>query len=110
MTSLVPLFSALSDKTRLSLVEHLMVAGEQSAGNLTALSGLSAPAVSRHLKVLRNAGVIEQRVAGTHRYYSARPDAIRAIADWTRDRRAFWTSSLDRLDNHLALNPGDTDE
>ncbi|MEL7105968.1 MAG: metalloregulator ArsR/SmtB family transcription factor [Pseudomonadota bacterium] len=107
MTTLAPLFAALADDTRLKLVEHLMDNGEHSAGALTVLSGLSAPAVSRHLKVLRKAGVIDQRVAGTHRYYAANPDAMRQIADWTKDRRTFWTKSLDRLDAHLALNPED---
>lgn len=107
MTNLVPIFAALSDDTRLTLVEHLMDQGEQTAGALTELSGLSAPAVSRHLKVLRTAGVIEQRVSGTHRFYTASPSALRTIADWTKDRRAFWAGSLERLDDHLALNPED---
>ena len=105
MTRLTPIFAALSDDTRLKLVEHLMSAGETPAGTLTELAGLSAPAVSRHLKVLREAGVLDQRVAGTHRYYRVRPDALKAISDWTIDHRAFWSGSLDRLDTLLALDP-----
>ncbi len=107
MTILSTVFTALSDDTRLKLVEHLMVHGEQPAGTLTNLSGLSAPAVSRHLKVLRKAGVLQQRVQGTHRYYAVRPEAIQAISDWTIDHRAFWSESLDKLDALLALNPGE---
>lgn len=105
MSTLTPLFSALSDETRLKLVEHLMATGELPAGTLTELSGLSAPAVSRHLKVLREAGLLDQRVQGTHRYYSVRPEALRTISDWTTRHRAFWSESLDRLDTLLALDP-----
>lgn len=109
MTQLTRTFSALSDPTRLSLVEHLMRTGEQPASALAALTDISAPAVSRHLKVLREAGVIRQRVEGTHRYYTVRPEALRSISDWTIDHRAFWAGSLDRLDTLLALNPEEDD-
>lgn len=98
MTQLIKTFSALSDTTRLGIVEHLMDHGETAAGDLGAGSGMTAPAISRHLKVLRRAGLIDQRVAGTKRYYTARSDALRAIADWTTSRRAFWETSLDRLE------------
>lgn len=105
MTNLATCFAALSDETRLSIIERLVDTGELPAGMIADGFGISAPAVSRHLKVLRKAGLIEQRVDGTHRYYTARPDTLRAIADWTLDRRAFWEGSLDRLDRFLALEP-----
>jgi len=105
MTPLARTFAALSDPTRLDLVEKLLTRGELPAGTLAADFDISAPAISRHLKVLREAGLIDQRVAGTKRYYTARPDAIRAINQWTMDHRAFWASSLDRLDSLLALDP-----
>jgi DNA-binding transcriptional ArsR family regulator len=50
------------------------------------------------LKVLREAGLVSQRAEGTRRLYSARPDGLRMIANWTRSRRAFWEGSLDRLE------------
>jgi len=105
MNDLLQTFSALSDPTRLRLVEHMMRHGEQPAGALAGLADISAPAISRHLKVLREAGVIRQRVAGTHRYYAVRPEAVAAISDWILDHRAFWEGSLDRLDALLALDP-----
>jgi DNA-binding transcriptional ArsR family regulator len=105
MTDLSAAFAALSDPTRLSLVEHLASRGELPAGALVAETELSAPAVSRHLKVLREAGLISQRVQGTHRYYSARPEALRAIHGWTMEHRAFWAGSLERLDTLLSLDP-----
>ncbi|MEO0774180.1 MAG: metalloregulator ArsR/SmtB family transcription factor [Pseudomonadota bacterium] len=105
MTSLIHKFSALSDSTRLSVVERLMAEGELPAGTLVAQTEMSAPAMSRHLKVLREAGLIHQRVEGTKRLYSVRPEAMRAIADWTMDHKQFWDASLDRLEAHLALSP-----
>lgn len=107
MTDLPRTFAALSDETRLRIVERLMEQGELPAGDLVAEFDISAPAVSRHLKVLRTAGLIRQRVAGTHRYYSARPEAIKLVSDWVIERRAFWEASLGQLDRMLALDGGD---
>jgi len=109
MTELTQTFAALSDQTRLQLVEHMMAEGEQPAGALTELVSMTAPAVSRHLKVLRAAGIIKQRAEGTHRYYSVRPEALRSISDWTISHKAFWSNSLERLDTLLALDPDKED-
>ncbi len=109
MPDLNRIFAALADETRLKVVEHLMAHGEKPAGTLTELAGLSAPAVSRHLKVLREANLVSQRVEGTHRYYSVRSEALRTISDWTLEHRAFWAGSLDRLDTLLALDPDGKD-
>ncbi|QPM91362.1 ArsR/SmtB family transcription factor [Pseudooceanicola algae] len=105
MTQLTRAFAALSDPTRLSLMQTLIQRGELPAGALAGEAEISAPAISRHLKVLREAGLIEQRVAGTHRYYTALPQAMVAIHGWCMDHRAFWDRSLDRLDDLLALDP-----
>lgn len=102
-------FAALSDETRLTIVEQLMKSGELPAGDLASGFDISAPAISRHLKVLRQAGLIEQRIDGTHRLYSVRPDALQAIANWVVDHRAFWQGGLDRLDTLLALDPDEED-
>ncbi len=109
MTDLTRTFAALSDPTRLTMVERLMAQGELPAGALVAGFRISAPAVSRHLRVLREAGLIHQRAAGTHRYYAVRPEAMQSIARWTMDHRSFWEGSLERLDNLLALNPDTMD-
>ncbi|MEO3413421.1 metalloregulator ArsR/SmtB family transcription factor [Roseovarius sp. CAU 1744] len=104
MQDLTQTFSALSDATRLAVVERLMAEGELPAGNLVAAAEMSAPAMSRHLKVLREAGLVQSRVDGTRRLYSVRAEALQAIADWTLDHRAFWQAGLDRLEAHLALD------
>ena len=105
MTQLTRTFAALADHTRLDLVEKLLCRGELPAGTLAAEA-----TISRHLKVLREAGVIRQRVEGTHRYYSVNADALRTVNGWTMDHRAFWASSLDRLDTMLALDPEGEEE
>lgn len=102
MNNLTQSFSALADETRLGLVEWLMREGELPAGDLVSDASISGPAISRHLKVLRNAGVIRQRAEGTRRYYAVRPEALQAISNWTIDHRAFWQSGLDRLEAMLA--------
>lgn len=103
---LVSTFSALGDRTRLSIVTQLLNDGEKSAGEIVAHVGLSAPAVSRHLKVLCNAGVIARRVDRQRRIYSAQPQSLRAISDWTQTHQEFWTNSIDRL---AAVLEGKTD-
>ncbi len=108
MTHLINTFSALADETRLGMVERLMQQGELPAGELVADASISGPAVSRHLKVLRAAGVVTQRAVGTKRYYSVKPEALKAISDWTIDHRVFWSAGLDRLEEMLALEE-DTD-
>lgn len=107
MNTLTQTFSALSDDTRLAVVEQLMREGEQPAGSLIGLAEISAPAMSRHLKVLRKAGLIQQRVDGTRRLYSVRPEALRTISDWTIQHQKFWEQSLDRLHDMLTQEAQD---
>ncbi len=84
--------------------------GELPAGALVAHANMTAPAVSRHLKVLREAGVITQRVEGTKRMYRVAPESVKAISDWTISHQSFWEGSLDRLDALLAATPEQQDE
>lgn len=104
MNTLTSAFSALSDSTRFAIIEQLMDHGETPVGDLVASSNMTAPAISRHLKVLRDAGLVSIRAVGTKRYYSVRSDGLRAIADWTLSRRAFWEASLGRLETAILQN------
>lgn len=106
MTHLPHLFAALADDTRFAIVEQLMQQGETPAGDLVPDAGISAPAISRHLKVLRDAGIIRQRAMGTRRLYSVRGEALRAVAEWAISRREFWETSLDRLDSAIEQQKG----
>ena len=102
MPDLLNIFSALSDATRLSVIEKLMTDGELPAGALVETAQMTGPAMSRHLKVLRNAGLITQRIDGTRRLYSVKPEALKTISNWTLDHRAFWQAGMDRLESMLA--------
>ncbi|MCG6857874.1 MAG: metalloregulator ArsR/SmtB family transcription factor [Salaquimonas sp.] len=101
MSGLPATFAALGDATRFAIVERLLNEGELSAGTLLEGVTISPPAVSRHLKVLREAGVIVQRVDGQRRLYSVRPEAVEAIGAWTISHREFWEASLKRLEAAL---------
>ena len=93
-------FAALSHPARFAIVERLLREGELAAGEL-AQPAISAPAMSHHFKVLREAGILRQRVDAQRRLYSVRPQAVRAIGKWSLTYRAFWEQSLDRLDAAL---------
>ena len=98
MSNLTTTFAALGDDTRFAIVERLLKEGELSAGDLQEGTSISAPAVSRHLKVLRSAGLVNQRVDKQRRLYSARPEAVQSIGAWSMSYRDFWKNSLDRLE------------
>lgn len=101
MPTLPDTFAALGDPTRFAIVERLLQDGELPAGTLHNVADLSAPAMSRHLKVLRTAGILHQRIDKQRRLYSVAPEAMHAINDWTMSYRQFWNKSLDRLDAAL---------
>jgi len=98
MINLTPIFSALADPTRFLIVQRLLDEGEATAGDLANLADISAPAFSRHFKVLRNAGLVTQRIDGSKRVYAASPEPLRALSNWTGSHRSFWARSLDRLE------------
>jgi DNA-binding transcriptional ArsR family regulator len=98
MPQLAPLFAALSDPTRLAIVERLLREGERSVGELAKPLPVTLPAVSRHIRVLEEAGVLECRVDRQWRRYRVRPQAMRDLDEWMEAYRSFWTASLDRLE------------
>lgn len=97
MSNMPSIFAALSDPCRLEIVENLMRQGETPAGSITEMFDISGPAVSRHLSVLHNAGLVQRKIAGKQRLYSVRPDAIQKVSNWALDHQAFWEASLDRI-------------
>jgi DNA-binding transcriptional ArsR family regulator len=100
--SLPQLFGALSDPTRLAIVERLLAEGERSAGEIAEPFAISRPAISKHLRVLEQSGLIERRVDRQWRVCRARPEAIRVLDQWLERYRAFWEGSFDRLDKLFA--------
>lgn len=104
-TTLIDTFAALGDPTRFAIVERLLRDGPTSAGALQDVADISAPAISRHLKVLREAGLIEQQIDKQRRIYSVSPHAIGRLSAWTLQHEDFWRTSLDRLS--AALSQGE---
>ena len=96
------LFRTLADPTRRALFERLCREGEQTVGALTEGSGVSQPAVSKHLGVLKQAGVVRERPAGRQTHYSADLTALGPLVDWTRQMAGFWESRFDDLESLLA--------
>ena len=94
-------FGALADPTRLAIVERLLAEGERSAGEIAAPFAMSKPAISKHLRVLEQAGLIERRIERQWRVCRVRPEAIRAVDEWIERYRAFWEASFDRLEKLL---------
>ena len=95
------LFRTLADPTRRALFERLCREGEQTVGALTAQSGVSQPAVSKHLGLLRQAGLVRDRHEGRQTHYSAQPAALTPLIDWTGRMASFWHSRFDDLDDLL---------
>jgi DNA-binding transcriptional ArsR family regulator len=97
------LFGALADPTRLALVEALRD-GERPVSDLVARVDLHQSGVSRHLRVLRGAGLVQVRPRGPQRLYSLRPERFRELDAWLGSYRQVWESRLDRLGRALEAN------
>jgi DNA-binding transcriptional ArsR family regulator len=95
------LFSTLADPTRRALFERLSREGELTVRVLTGQSGVSQPAVSKHLGVLKHAGLVRDRRDGRQTHYSARPQGLAPLIDWMSLYGAFWGDRFDRLESLL---------
>jgi DNA-binding transcriptional ArsR family regulator len=93
-------FDVLAEPSRRRILEHLRVA-ESPVGDLVAVLGMSQPAVSKHLRVLRDAGVVEARVDAQRRLYRVRPEPLHEVDDWLAPYRVLWAANLDALGSHL---------
>lgn len=103
--SLVSIFDALSDPTRLAIVETLLAEGEQPAGSLSEPFAISKPAISRHLRILEDAGLVEHRIDRQWRRYRIRPESIGTMNRWLERYRRFWDDALTRLEKVLLEHP-----
>ncbi len=95
------LFRALADPTRRAIFERLCREGDQTVVALTAQAGISQPAVSKHLGVLKRAGLVRDRHEGRKTHYSARVEALAPLLDWTKEMAGFWESRFDALEDLL---------
>jgi DNA-binding transcriptional ArsR family regulator len=95
------LFRTLADPTRRALFERLCREGEKTVGALTARAGVSQPVVSKHLGVLKQAGLVRGRHQGRETHYSAQLSALAPLTDWTSQMAGFWESRFDDFENLL---------
>ncbi len=93
-------FEVLAEPNRRRILD-LLRDKERPVGDLVASLSVSQPAVSKHLRILREGGFVQSRVAGQQRLYRVRPEPLREIDAWLAPYRALWTASLDRLERHL---------
>ena len=93
-------FAALADPTRRRVLE-LLADRELSAGEIAAAFTVSRPAVSRHLRVLRDAGLVRARPDAQRRVYGLDPAPLRELDAWLERYRSFWADRLDQLEDHL---------
>ena len=95
------LFKSLADPTRRAIFERLCREGEQTVWRLTDKSGVSQPAVSKHLAKLKRGGLGRRRRGGRETHYRAEPKALRPLVDWMSFYAAFWRDRFDRLEDLL---------
>jgi DNA-binding transcriptional ArsR family regulator len=95
------LFRTLADPTRRAIFERLCREGEQTVGALTSRAKVSQPAVSKHLGILKDAGLVRDRREGRETYCSAQIGALAPLIDWTSQMTGFWQDRFDKLEDLL---------
>jgi DNA-binding transcriptional ArsR family regulator len=97
-------YAAVAEPHRREILD-LLRGGERSVNDLVTRLRISQPGVSKHLRVLREAGLVEVRPDGRKRWYGLRPQPLEEVDEWLRPYRAFWSERLDALERHLEENP-----
>jgi DNA-binding transcriptional ArsR family regulator len=100
----VSTYAALAEPSRRRILD-LLREREHSVSELVPHLDLSQPGVSKHLKVLREAGLVEVRADGKQRWYGLRPEPLAEIDEWLEPYRRHWSARLDALERHLEENP-----
>jgi DNA-binding transcriptional ArsR family regulator len=99
-------FSAVADPKRRAMLD-LLVKRERSAGELvSAFPDISQPAVSKHLRILKDAGLVDMRVQAQQRIYALQPQGLAELDAWIAKYKVFWSDRLDSLERHLDKNKG----
>jgi len=100
----VTTYSALAEPSRRRILD-LLRDRDHSVNELVPRLGLSQPGVSKHLKVLRDAGLVEVRADGKRRWYGLRAEPLAELDEWLEPYREHWSARLDALERHLEDNP-----
>lgn len=93
-------FEIIAEPNRRAIL-GLLASSERSVGEIERRLGMSQPSVSKHLRVLREAGFVEATVDAQRRLYRLKPEALREVDDWLDQFRRFWSSHIDALEKHL---------
>ena len=101
MVVTAPVFEVLAEPNRRRILD-LLREQERPVGELVDALAVSQPTVSKHLRVLRDAGFVEVRADAQRRLYRVRPEPLQAIDEWLEPYRALWAARLDDLERHLA--------
>jgi DNA-binding transcriptional ArsR family regulator len=102
-------FEVVAEESRRRILD-LLVEEERAVGDLADRLALSQPTVSKHLKVLREAGLVEARIAAQRRIYRVRPEPLREIDEWLTPYRRRWAAHLNALERHLEIMDGNEQE
>jgi DNA-binding transcriptional ArsR family regulator len=94
------MFEVIAEPNRRAILT-LLVSSEQSVGEIEERLGMTQPAVSKHLRVLRDAGVVEATVDAQRRVYRLKPESLQQLDEWLTPFRRLWTRHLDALERHL---------
>lgn len=100
-------FDVLAEPNRRAILEQLSSRGEQCVGDLEHLLELSQPAISKHLRVLRDAGFVDARIEAQRRVYRLRMEPLIALDRWLEQYRRQWSTALDALERHLDRTPNE---
>ncbi len=97
---MIATFELLAEPTRRRILD-LLREGERPVGELVERLRMSQPSISKHLRVLRDSGLVDVRIDAQRRFYRLRPDPLREVDAWIEPYRQLWIDRLDRLDQHL---------
>lgn len=93
-------FAVIAEPNRRAILS-LLAASERSVGEIERQLGITQPTASKHLRVLREAGLVEAEIDAQRRLYRLRPEALKDVDDWLTPFRAFWSRHIDALERHL---------
>ena|SRR5439155_12880032 len=99
-------FSAVADPTRRVMLDMLMMKQRPAGDFVSAFPKISQPAVSKHLRILRDAGLVSVQIHAQQRIYSLEPKALAELDAWIAKYKVFWSDSLDALEQHLSEKKG----
>ncbi len=100
------MFSAVADPTRRAILDRLRRDGRAAVNDIASGFDMSRPAVSKHLRLLREAKLVREKKEGRQRFYELTPAPLRDVADWAEAYRAFWGTNLSALKKHVEQRKG----